>query len=186
MGFFTLSDGNIATGNEDKAHFQGFRVIPDGSKVLATITEISKKEGRKANYYEIIWTVSEGQYKGSRVRQSIFPWASDEKASDRAKEMFFRVHRCCGVLPPENEPTSYELSLLINKKCGIKVSEAQYEDNKGVWREKNELVEVHQAKDIQEFIGEKLKFDPPKFPAKNAYDDRNPPPMDIPPEFHTF
>ena len=179
MGFFTLSTGDKATGSEEKAHFQGFRVIPNNSKVLAVLTEIKKKQGQKAPYYEILWTVYQGEYKDNKITQRIFPWASDERASDRAKEMLFRIFRCCGVLPPEMEPNDHELAQLQNKVCGIKVKEEKYQDSKGNWREKNDTTEVHPSKDFKEEIGEKMKFE--RLQVKQ--NDLNPPPFrddDIP------
>lgn len=179
MSFFTLSDGSKATGSEDRAHFQGFRIIPNNSKILAYLAEIKKNNGQKAPYYEISWVVYQGEYKDNKVTQRLFPWAQNEKASDRAKEMLFRIFKCCGVLPPELEPTQYELAQLQGKVCGIKVKEEEYQDQKGQWKEKNDVIEVHPARDFQEEIGEKMIFKREKLETSEL----NPPPFkddDIP------
>lgn len=172
MGFFTLSTGDKATGNEDKAHYQGFRIIPNNSKLLAVLVDIKKNTGKKAPYYEVIWEIYQGEYRGQKVTQRIFPWASDERASDRAKEMMFRIYRCCGTLPPELEPAPHELSQLCSKICGIKIKEEQYEYN-GEMKDKNDIIEVHPAKEFKEETGQKLQYVPPKQKPKN--DELNPP-----------
>src|SRR6266404_5094075 len=99
MTFFNLSDGSTASGSAEKAHYTPFKIVPNNSRVFATLTKCEKKQGKKP-YYQIIWEVSAGEYVGNKIHQSIFPWADHEKMSDRAKEMFMRIFKVCNVHAP--------------------------------------------------------------------------------------
>src|SRR5215217_3102831 len=122
---FWQSDLGAITGDADDAFIKDFSVIPDGTMALAKIIKFSKYEDKNNNfYYEIEWSLVDGDFKGRKVTQKIKAFDSDAKVRHRALNMLKLIYVLFKVKPESaNEPSDKELMSFVNKVAGIRIRE---------------------------------------------------------------
>lgn len=141
MSFWDLSTGSKPTGSEAASFASNFLQIPDNTTANAKIKSFEPKEFDGQKSFQIVWTLTDGEYKGAMVKQSITPYAPDQQKADRAKEMFVRLYNLCGLKPSHaNEPTKQDLEVFAGKTCSIKIGNGIIQDVERTW-----VREVHEA-----------------------------------------
>lgn len=182
MSFLTLSNGSFPSGSEEASFTSNFRIVPNNSRLLATINSFDKKVGSNGIWWQVSWEIYQGEYKGNIIWQPLFLNSSDQKSSDRNKEMYARIFVLCGQQIPKLEPMQHELSLLENKLCGLKITQSTYTDRDGNLREKNNIVEVHSSVGFKEELGVMIEPKAAKSKSQSrlgsVIDELNPPFID--------
>lgn len=147
MSFWDLDDGESAvTGEKEyQAPTGGFKLIPDGSSVLAMIDEAEWAKDQDDNeYISLRWSVMEPEdYANGKIFQKLWvtdddPRAKDGKASakkrDNAKKMLAAIDANAGgkLARKANRPTDDDLMLaLANKPMVITVKVWEMEGRDG-------------------------------------------------------
>src|SRR5258705_10949134 len=113
MAFLTLSTGQKPTGSEEAAFGSQFKIIPNNSKLLGFIQNITKQGNSN---WKIIWEILNGEYKGQTVWQFLaLENQNYPDMADRNKEMFARIFIICGIPIPEMEPNIHILKQMERK-----------------------------------------------------------------------
>lgn len=121
MNFFELSTGEKPTGSEAASFASNFMQIPDGTQANAKIKSFDPKEFDGQKSFQVVWELTDGEFRGSLIKQSLTPYAPETPKSDRAKEMFVRLYNLCELKPTHaNEPTKQDLMVFIGKKASLK------------------------------------------------------------------
>lgn len=134
MSFWELSDKSKPTGSESAAFASNFMQIPDNTTANAKIKSFEPKEFDGQKSYQVVWELSNGDFKGALVRQSITPFADDVKKADRAKEMFVRLYNLCDLKPKHsNAPTKEDLAVFQGKSCSVKIGNGIIQGVERTW-----------------------------------------------------
>lgn len=177
MSFWNLDDGSSAaeTGTSFEVSTSN-EPIPDGSSVLAYISDVKWDEWQQTEYLKITWKVSKPEaYENRVVFHKLYVTdpdrsAKDPKAkTDKAKKMLAAIDANAGgkLLKIAAKPTNEQLAIaLINKTMVIRVQVYETDDGKtGNW------VAAVSPKDHELKIGEtKPRNNKPKASAA-AVDD---------------
>lgn len=118
MGFWNLSDGKAV---ESKSEFElggGFEVIPDGSRVLASVEECKDDQWEGERFFNLKWRILEGEYKNRIIFQKLKVFSSKEKQRDNAITMLAAIDANAGgkLMASGKEPTDFAIaSALANR-----------------------------------------------------------------------
>lgn len=155
MSFYQTSTGGKLTGSEEASHVNSNTIIPDGTKTFAMISKAEEINGEYGHYYQVIWKLMDGEYKGCEVRQKMDCYSKNEKRADRAKNMLVRLFNLTQCRPVHSNPPKTEDLMIMNGKIlGIKINEWQIEDKNG-----NFVSEVHLADDkFEKQEGKKMDY----------------------------
>lgn len=145
MNFWQSEIGSV-TGDADDAFIKDFTVIPDGTMALGKIMSFHKAEDKMKNaVYEIVWLLTDGDFKNRQVTQKIKAFDTDPKVRHRALNMLKLIYLMYKVKPGHtNEPSDIELKAFVNKFAGLRIREWSIEkqDGSGIM-EGNFIAEVH-------------------------------------------
>lgn len=134
MSWYNLSSGQAPTGSEAASFASNFLQIPDNTTANAKIKSFEPKEFDGQRSFQIVWTLTDGDYRGAMVKQSITPYAADAVKADRAKEMFVRLYNLCELKPKHaNEPTKEDLTAFNGKVCSIKIGNGVIQGVERTW-----------------------------------------------------
>lgn len=97
MSIFDLSNGETAqTGGTADSGGGNFEPIPDGTKLIAMITEVGWKEFDDDKFISIRWDVLQGEYKGRLVFQKVRVLNSNADKRDRQIKMLAAIDENSG------------------------------------------------------------------------------------------
>ena len=117
MSFWQSRIGTVIDGNIDE-----FKIIPDGTKAVATIKDFIIKDYEGDPVYQVIWKILDGEFKSYEVRQSIRANDLDDARRDKALNMFMRLYQLCDLKPThDNEPEADDLLPFKGKIIGITI-----------------------------------------------------------------
>lgn len=158
MSFWTSELGEI-TGKPEDAFAGNFILIPDGTKSLSKIENMSNESDNFGSYINISWQLIDGEFKGRKINQKLRVVLSgnDDKAKyahKRALNMLKLIYDMFGVKPKTSmAPTDEDLSIFVNKIAGIVIFETQPNHD---GKQYNRIGEVHDSKDFVSQTGVKL------------------------------
>lgn len=176
MSFWQSGTGVIPTGTPEAAFLKDFSVIPNGTTALAKIVNFSnvdqenKHTGHWDKYIQIIWKLTEGEYKGREVSQKIKCFSGTPESIDRNLNMLRLIMTLCQFSPThQNAPTDPELKKMEGKACGIKIREWSLPKADGTgMAEGNFVSEVYDTKGFEAERGVKLEPKPSPLPVQSA------------------
>ncbi len=148
-------EGQEITGKPEDCFLPEFESIPNGSTAPAQIKSfkiMSKKiikDGieKDEDYYEIIWKITCGDFKGREVSQKIKAFDEKDSIAQRALNMLKLLYNLLDHKPSHsNVPTDDDHRVLIGKVLGIKIGEWQmpYKDKPG-FMTGNNVTEIYKA-----------------------------------------
>jgi len=174
MSFFTLSTGEIASGDADKA-FNDFGPIPHNTMALASLEGCMLNDYNGEKTYKITWALLNDPFKNRIVRQNLKVFDLNPEKADKAKQMFMLLFNICkvNVLDKQRGPSEAELHQLKGKVCGIKIIEWKLDSG----TEGNSASEIHPSIGFKEEAGTKRVHKPSSKPSYD-YNEVNPPFMD--------
>jgi hypothetical protein len=164
MSFWTSGTGKQVTGKPEDSFIKDFTVIPDGTtaeaviKSFALVEKENKYQGTTERFYEIIYQLCTGDYKGAEVSQKIKAFSGDARAIDRNINMLKLVFDLCSFKPTHSEaPTTDDVAVMKSCLLSIKIREwsVPKADGSGML-EGNFVSEVHKAGAIPSETGVKL------------------------------
>lgn len=142
MSFWIGQEGKKITGSEEDSFTSVSRIIPDGTSARASIKKalyIDNASQGVENFYLIIYTLADGDFKGSEVQQKIRCFDAKPEKAARAKNMLLRLFKLTNVVLKHNDmPTDSDMAPMQNKIVGIKIREWQFNGKEGNW-----VPEVH-------------------------------------------
>ncbi len=147
-GFWESEVGEV-TGNPADAFAKTFTHIPDGTMALSRIDGFTNAEYNGNKFLSIDWTLTEGEFKGSKVEQKLKvfgdPMAKDQaKARHRALNMLKLIYQLYNIKPKHaGDPSDQDLAIFVGKTAGIRIRETEPNDQ---GRQYNWVAEIHDAK----------------------------------------
>lgn len=158
MGFWDTKRGTKVTGTEQDAGAPVFGLIPSGTKAIAEVDSFKRESFQGSVNYQVQWKIITGSYAGFMVRQKLDVYAEDEKKSDRAKNMMYRLFKLAGIDPSngDNEPTPGDLMKFKHVKLGLLVMEWEQDGKRGNWINMLYETKGFESKDGK-FLAEKVK-----------------------------
>jgi hypothetical protein len=153
MSFWESELGEI-TGTAADAFTKTFTQIPDGTMALARIESFITQEYKNTGFkfLEILWSLTDGDFKGANVKQKLKVFGGDSKDKDplrtkhRSLNMLRLIYQLFNIKPKHaNEPTEEDLSVFIGKVAGIKIRETE-PDPAQDGKQYNWVSEVHDSK----------------------------------------
>ncbi len=148
MSFWESDLGEI-TGNAADAFAKSFTLIPDGTMALARIETFANGEYDGYKFLNIIWILTDGDFKGAKVEQKIKvfgdPKAKDSaKARHRALNMLKLIYQLYNIKPKHaGDPTDEDLQVFAGKSAGILIRETE-PNHEG--KQYNWVAEIHDSK----------------------------------------
>lgn len=163
MSFWTSGTGKTLTGKPEDAFVRDFSIIPDGTQAEAMIKHFilidrpNEYTGSNDKYYEILYKLITGDFKGREVSQKIKCFAGKPEQIDRNLNMMKLIMELCDFKPKHsNEPTDADLMPMQGKMVSIKISEWSMEKKDGSgMMEGNFVSEVHKSGAIPTETGTK-------------------------------
>lgn len=154
MSFWYSELGEI-TGLENDSFQKSYTIIPDGTLALAKILKFSNDKSFKGDdMLSIKWELTDGEFKGNEIKQTILVFHKTPFVKHRALNMLKLLYRLHNLPLPQNNPSDHDLSLFTNRVSGLKISENHYNG-----KTSNIVSEVHAP---QGFICKTgIKLDPP-------------------------
>ncbi len=182
-------EGQELTGKLSDAVLPDFELIPNGTKAPAQIKSfelISKKINDKdTDQYEIVWKITEGEFKGREVTQKIKAFDDKDTIAQRALNMLKLIYTLCNYAPKHSGvPTNEDHKALIGRNLGIKIGEWQLPRNnpkadQSAFLTGNNVTEVHKLdSDFVPEIGVKKELPKIITSAVESAFSRNPPVVD--------
>ena len=150
-------------GSQSAAFLKDFGLIPDGTKAFAKIEDFSLTEkpandyGMAKKYFEIKWTITQGEFKGRSVFQKIKTFDFDEKTRFRALNMLRLIMNISNIEATEEAPDIETLRKMIGGVMGIKIREWSMPKDNGQIMEGNFVSEVHIANGFTPIVGKKTE-----------------------------
>lgn len=147
MSFWTLSNNELAKGDEASSHVASFKVIPDGTCAVAIIKEFVNDKDKQGNpFLKAVYKLVDGEFKNREVIHKIKCFDPKATIADRAINMLKRIYDLTGQKPSHNEaPKDSDLLVFKGKIIGIKISEWNMVNNDGTISEGNYISETHLA-----------------------------------------
>ncbi len=147
MSFWTTSTGKQVTGSEEDSFIMDFTSIPNNTKARAKIKKLEEGKNYKDEpNFQITWEITDGEFKGRIIKQNLDVFSSDDKKSDKAKNMLARLSVIVNQpFPSDRAPVNSDFLPVINKIAGIKVREMPTTNKKGEEITTNFISEIHQA-----------------------------------------
>lgn len=141
MSFFTSTTGRVVDGSDAKAFSNAFPSLPDGLCAPACIKKFTQEEYEDEIYYQVIWSILEGEFKGCSVKQRITVYDANPDKAERALNMMYRIFKLCDHKTDYvDAPDSVDLLPMTNKMCDIKIGNGVIEGVDRTWvREVHEL-----------------------------------------------
>lgn len=147
MSFWTTSTGKQITGSEEDSFVMDFTSIPNNTKARAKVKKLEEgKNYKEEPNYQLTWEITDGDFKGRIIKQNFDVFSSDDKKSDKAKNMLARLSAILNQpFPLDRAPVNSDFLSVINKIAGIKVREMPTTNKKGEEITTNFVSELHLA-----------------------------------------
>ena len=147
MSFWTLSNNELAKGDEASSHVASFKVIPDGTCAVAMIKEFVNDKDKQGNpFLKAVYKLADGEFKNREVIHKIKCFDSKASIADRSINMLKRIYDLTGQKPTHNDaPKDSDLLVFKGKILGVKIAEWNMVNNDGTMSEGNYISEVHPA-----------------------------------------
>lgn len=149
MSFWNSELGDVTGSSGDAFVKELPKRVPDQSMALAKIESFVNEERNGEKYLLITWELTEGDFKGYKVRQKIKVWGDSRdkdpvKTRHRALNMFKLLYQLFSMSPKHGDaPTDADLSLFAGKIAGLKIRETE---PNAEGKQYNWVSEVHDAK----------------------------------------
>lgn len=171
-----LNNGKKITGSEDDSFApSGFTIIPDGTRSLAMIKEFAVKSFNDDNFYQIVWKIVDGEFKGHEVRQKIAAFDASPQKKARALNMLMRVFMLSNEKPTHNNaPDDADLRPMHGKVHGIVINEWSMTRADGSIQEGNWVSQVHDSSGFEEAIGVRSTKEPVRSIVDSAFSRNEP------------
>ncbi len=150
MTFWKSQSGTKIDGSAENAHVGTFKVIPDNTTAAVTIKDIALKNYEGDEFYQAIYKIVDGDFKGSEVRHNIKCFVADKKKRDREVNMLMRLYKICEKEIPNHQPEGNDLLQLKGCLLGVKIQEWFMDGKEGNW-----ISEIHALGD--NFVSESGK-----------------------------
>lgn len=122
MSFYTLSNGQKASGVAEAAFLTEFSLIPSGTTAPAMIKKFVLDDSINPPVFSLQWQILEGDFAKRVVFQKIKCFDEKPESADRAKEMLCLIFRLLNFTPThDNIPNDSDLAPLQGKMLGIKI-----------------------------------------------------------------
>jgi len=152
MSFWISPLGQEVSGTPESSFVAGFSIIPDGTKVLASIKKFEFINRDDFQFHQITWVILDGQFKGEQVRQKIHTMDQDPNKRHRALNMMMLIYKMFDASPSADGIPDAELAMFHGKIAGIVIREWQNNGKEGNW-----VSEVHKAAGFEQKTGIKAK-----------------------------
>jgi hypothetical protein len=147
--FWESKTGETISGKAEDAYAMSYERIPNNTKAEATIKTfllvVKEFEGDRREFYEIVWKINAGPFKGREVSQKIKPMDANPNIAQRGLNMLKLVYNLCNHTPTHsNQPTDQDHRPLVGRFLGIKINEWSLPKRDGSgFMEGNFVSEVH-------------------------------------------
>jgi hypothetical protein len=143
MSFWQSQSGTPIDGSAENAHVGSLTPIPNDTTAPVSIKSIDLKNFNGDEFYQAVYRIIEGDYKGRDVRHNIKCFQADKSKRDREVNMLMRLYKVCGKTPPEDHaPDNDELLPLRGSVIGVKIQEWFFDGKEGNW-----ISEIHPVDD---------------------------------------
>lgn len=162
MAFFQSRSGRPVNGSEENSFATNFRSLPDNTQAPAVIKKFIVAEYKEDVYYQIVWQLVDGDFKGAEVKQTIKPFESDDNKAERALNMMFRIFTIGGLRTDfQDMPTNNDLAPLKGQIMAIKVGNGIIQGEERTW-----VREVWKEGELETCTGEtKVRTGTPSLPT---------------------
>lgn len=134
MSFFQSRTGKTINGSEENSFATNIRHLPDNTQAPAVIKKFTVQEYQGDTYYQIIWQLVDGDFKGSEVKQTIKPFEQDDNKAERALNMMFRIFTLGGLKTDfQDMPVNNDLAPLKGQIMAIKIGNGIIQGEERTW-----------------------------------------------------
>jgi len=136
MSFFQTSDNKAIDTTGSFNSNVGFPIIPDGTKLVACITEAKWDDYQDEQFIKLTWSILDGEFKNIKVFQKVKVREQDKNKKDKALRMLAAIDANAGgnLVKLGVEPQDMELMAnLTNKPMGILVAVWDMNGKQGNW-----------------------------------------------------
>ena len=134
MGFFNSRTGAPITGDEASSFSGNFRALPDNTQAPAMLKSFVEAEYQGEKFYQLIWKLVDGDFKGAEVKQRITPFDMDDVRAQRSMNMMMRIFKLCGHRTDyENPPTNSDLAPIKGQIMAIKIGNGIIQGEERTW-----------------------------------------------------
>lgn len=134
MSFFTSRTGAKITGDSNSSFANNFPHLPDNTQACAMIKAFTQEEFQGELFYQVIWLLVDGDFKGATVKQRITPFDLNDTRAQRALNMMMRIMVFCEH-PTEfhNPPSNADLAPMHGKILSIKIGNGIIQGEERTW-----------------------------------------------------
>jgi hypothetical protein len=155
MSFWQSQSGTPIDGSVENSFAYVKKIIPDNTSAIVSIKEVVLKNIQGDEFYQAIYKIIDGEFKGFEVRHNIKCFDKDKKKRDREVNMLLRLYKLCKKnYPTEHAPSDEELLQLKGAIIGIKIQEWFFNGNEGNW-----VSEIHPSEGFVSEAGKKAVHD---------------------------
>lgn len=134
MSLFKSRTGAPVTGSESNAFAGNLSHLPDNTQAQAMIKSFTVQEYQGEIFFQIIWKLVDGEFKGAEVKQRITPYDADDNRAQRALNMLYRIFTICGHRTDyEETPTDSDLAEMKGTICAIKAGNDIIQGTERTW-----------------------------------------------------
>lgn len=134
MSLFKSRTGADITGSDANSFSGNFKPLPDNTQATAAIKTFTIQEYEGETFFQVIWKLIDGEFKGSEVKQRIAPFDRDDNRAQRALNMLYRIFKLLGHRTDyEDVPTNEDLASMRNGILSIKIGNGVIEGQDRTW-----------------------------------------------------
>lgn len=165
MAFFQSRTGRTVNGSEENSFATNFRSLPDNTQAPAAIKKFVVQEYQGDIYYQIVWQLVDGDFKGAEVKQTIKPFDQDDIKAERALNMMYRIFTIGGLRTDfQDMPVNEDLAALKGKIMAIKIGNGIIGGEERTW-----VREVWRDGELETTTGEtKVRTGTPSLPVSGT------------------